>query len=67
MILYAYLKLRINHRTKLWCDGSGSSGSTATFKSGKCVISDVWFGQDDGDLIDEAADAKNCLRKKDRL
>ncbi len=48
-----------------WCDGSSCSGATATLNNGKCVVSDKWTGQDDGDIIDEEEDAKNCLRKTD--
>jgi hypothetical protein len=48
-----------------WCDGSGCTGATATFKLGKCVVSDKWSGQDDQDLIDEAEFRANCLLKAD--
>jgi len=54
---------RVEHVT--WCDGSGCTGATGTLKNGRCIVSDKWSGQDDGDIVEETEHAKNCLTKSD--
>ena len=44
-----------------YCDGSGCTGFTMTFKNNRCVLSDRWTGQDDQDVVDPSEYADECL------
>ena len=48
-----------------FCDGSGCTGFTMTFKNNRCVVSDQWTGQDDQDMIDPVEYAESCLTADD--
>lgn len=49
--------------TASWCDGSGCTGAEAhKLRSGQCVVSGQWEGQDDGESVDENEHRKNCIQ-----
>lgn len=48
-----------------WCDGSGCEGATATVTNGRCVVSNLWTGQDDQDFVDPVEHRRECLVSRD--
>ena len=48
-----------------YCNGSGCTGFTMTFKNNRCVLTDRWTGQDDQDTVDQTEYAAECLVASD--